>query len=125
MEDLSCSFCGKSRRDVRKLISGPKVFICDECVNLCNEIIAREDQKPGHNFPKPKEIYEELNDYIIGQSKAKKVLSVAVYNHYKRLGANQRASDVEISKGNILMIGPPDSGKTVSGGLSRYPAWDR
>jgi len=113
MDDLSCSFCGKSRREVRKLISGPKVFICDECVNLCNEIIAREDGAPGQRFPKPKEIYEDLKEYIIGQSRAKKVLSVAVYNHYKRLGSSQRAADVEVSKGNILMIGPTGVGKTL------------
>jgi ATP-dependent Clp protease ATP-binding subunit ClpX len=113
MDDLSCSFCGKSRREVRKLISGPKVFICDECVNLCNEIIAREDGTPGRRFPKPKEIYEELKEYIIGQNRAKKVLSVAVYNHYKRLGAHQRSAEVEVSKGNILMIGPTGVGKTL------------
>jgi len=113
MDDLSCSFCGKSRREVRKLISGPKVFICDECVNLCNEIIAREDGAPGHRFPKPKEIYTELEEYIIGQSRAKKVLAVAVYNHYKRLGASQRTADVEVSKGNILLIGPTGVGKTL------------
>ncbi len=114
MDDLSCSFCGKSRREVRKLISGPKVFICDECVALCNEIIAREDASPGKSFPKPKEIYKELNEYIIGQDRAKKVLSVAVYNHYKRLGSStQRSSDVEVSKGNILMIGPTGVGKTL------------
>lgn len=113
MDDLSCSFCGKSRREVRKLISGPKVFICDECVNLCNEIIAREDGAPGGRFPKPKEIYEDLKEYIIGQNRAKKVLSVAVYNHYKRLGSSQRAADVEVSKGNILMIGPTGVGKTL------------
>ena len=113
MDDLSCSFCGKSRREVRKLISGPKVFICDECVNLCNEIIAREDGTPGQRFPKPKEIYEELQEYIVGQNRAKKVLSVAVYNHYKRLGASQRSADIEVSKGNILMIGPTGVGKTL------------
>ncbi len=113
MDDLSCSFCGKSRREVRKLISGPKVFICDECVNLCNEIIAREDGAPGRRFPKPREIYEELKEYIIGQNRAKKVLSVAVYNHYKRLGAAQRSAEVEVSKGNILMIGPTGVGKTL------------
>jgi ATP-dependent Clp protease ATP-binding subunit ClpX len=114
MDDLSCSFCGKSRREVRKLISGPKVFICDECVALCNEIIAREDAAPGRSFPKPKEIYKELHEYIIGQARAKKVLSVAVYNHYKRLGSTkQRSTDVEVSKGNILMIGPTGVGKTL------------
>ncbi len=113
MDDLSCSFCGKSRREVRKLISGPKVFICDECVNLCNEIIAREDGEPGRRFPKPREIYEELKEYIIGQNRAKKVLAVAVYNHYKRLGSRQHSSDIEVSKGNILMIGPTGVGKTL------------
>ncbi|MDY0000501.1 MAG: ATP-dependent Clp protease ATP-binding subunit ClpX [Polyangia bacterium] len=114
MDNLSCSFCGKNRREVRKLISGPKVFICDECVSLCNEIIAREDASPGQSFPKPKEIFKELDEYIIGQGRAKKVLSVAVYNHYKRLGfAKQRSSDVDVSKGNILMIGPTGVGKTL------------
>lgn len=114
MDDLSCSFCGKSRREVRKLISGPKVFICDECVSLCNEIIAREDATPERSFPKPKEIFTELDGYIIGQESAKKVMSVAVYNHYKRLGFSERRSgEVEVSKGNILMIGPTGVGKTL------------
>jgi len=114
MDDLSCSFCGKRRKEVRKLISGPKVFICDECVSLCNEIIAREDAAPGSSFPKPKEIYQDLDAYIIGQARAKKALSVAVYNHYKRLSfAKQRSADVEVSKGNILMIGPTGVGKTL------------
>lgn len=114
MDDLSCSFCGKRRKEVRKLISGPKVFICDECVSLCNEIIAREDATPGQSFPKPKEIYQDLDAYIVGQARAKKALSVAVYNHYKRLSfANQRAAEVEVSKGNILMIGPTGVGKTL------------
>jgi len=113
MDDLSCSFCGKSRADVRKLISGPKVYICDECVNLCNEIIAREDAAPGHGWPKPLEIYQDLQSYVIGQHRAKKVLAVAVYNHYKRLASSQRASEVEVAKGNILLIGPTGVGKTL------------
>jgi ATP-dependent Clp protease ATP-binding subunit ClpX len=113
MDELACSFCGKSRADVRKLISGPKVYICDECVNLCNEIIAREDATPGHGWPKPLDIYQDLHEYVIGQHRAKKVLSVAVYNHYKRLASSQRAGDVEVTKGNILMIGPTGVGKTL------------
>jgi ATP-dependent Clp protease ATP-binding subunit ClpX len=113
MDELACSFCGKSRADVRKLISGPKVYICDECVSLCNEIIAREDATPGHGWPKPLDIFQDLHEYVIGQNRAKKVLSVAVYNHYKRLASSQRSSDVEVTKGNILLIGPTGVGKTL------------
>jgi ATP-dependent Clp protease ATP-binding subunit ClpX len=113
MDDLSCSFCGKRRADVRKLISGPKVFICDECVSLCNEIIARDEDTPGHSYPKPLDVFNELQEYIIGQQWAKKVLAVAVYNHYKRLATSQRPGEVEVSKGNILMIGPTGVGKTL------------
>ncbi len=113
MEDLRCSFCGKSRQDVRKLISGPKVFVCDECVDLCNEIIAKEDETFERSYPKPLEIYEELNKYVVGQLDAKKTLSVAVYNHYKRISSTSRPGDVELVKGNIVMLGPTGSGKTL------------
>lgn len=113
MEDLRCSFCGKSRQDVRKLISGPKVFVCDECVTLCNEIIAKEEESFERSYPKPLEIYEELNKYIIGQFDAKKTLAVAVYNHYKRINSTTRPGDVELAKGNIVMLGPTGAGKTL------------
>ncbi len=114
---LYCSFCGKSQHEVRKLIAGPSVFICDECVELCNDIIREEMQEKaaagGSKLPKPKEINEVLDEYVIGQERAKKVLSVAVYNHYKRLEVRQQKSDVELSKSNILLIGPTGSGKTL------------
>jgi ATP-dependent Clp protease ATP-binding subunit ClpX len=114
---LYCSFCGKSQHEVRKLIAGPSVFVCDECVELCNDIIREEMQEGGAagsaSLPKPKEIYELLDQYVIGQAQAKKVLSVAVYNHYKRLGAGKKQDEVEISKSNVLLIGPTGSGKTL------------
>ncbi|MCY4050069.1 MAG: ATP-dependent Clp protease ATP-binding subunit ClpX [Gammaproteobacteria bacterium] len=119
---LHCTFCGKSQRDVKKLIAGPSVYICDECVKLCNSIIREEDvqnngKEPfgGHlkSFPRPKEIHKILDDYVIGQESAKKLLSVAVYNHYKRIENEQESEDVEISKSNILLIGPTGSGKTL------------
>jgi ATP-dependent Clp protease ATP-binding subunit ClpX len=114
---LYCSFCGKSQHEVRKLIAGPSVFVCDECVELCNDIIREEMQEGGAAggaaLPKPKEIYELLDQYVIGQAQAKKVLSVAVYNHYKRLGASNKQDEVEISKSNVLLIGPTGSGKTL------------
>ena len=118
---LKCSFCGKSQKQVKKLIAGPGVYICDECIDLCNEIIEEElsdstDVSFGE-LPKPREIYEFLDNYVIGQDVAKKALSVAVYNHYKRVqaGANQRGRDdsVELAKSNILLLGPTGSGKTL------------
>jgi ATP-dependent Clp protease ATP-binding subunit ClpX len=113
MDDFHCSFCGKRRREVRKLISGPRVFICDECVALCNDIIAKEEAAERPRYPRPREIYEELNKYVIGQDRAKKALSVSVYNHYKRISQHGKASEVEIQKGNILLIGPTGCGKTL------------
>jgi len=116
---LYCSFCGKSQNEVRKLIAGPSVFICDECVDLCNDIIREEaDAETGEtnseqSTPSPQEIHAILDDYVIGQSDAKKVLSVAVYNHYKRIFNEDNSDDVELSKSNILLIGPTGSGKTL------------
>jgi len=114
---LYCSFCGKSQHEVRKLIAGPSVFICDECVELCNDII-REEMQEGmgeatSRLPKPRELNDSLDQFVIGQEQAKKVLSVAVYNHYKRLEASDAKEDIEISKSNILLIGPTGSGKTL------------
>src|SRR5210317_1844506 len=108
---LYCSFCGKSQHEVRKLIAGPSVFVCDECVELCNDIIREEVQEQTHSvtgnkLPTPHEIKDILDEYVIGQDRAKKVLSVAVYNHYKRLETKQKKDDVELAKSNILLIGP-------------------
>jgi len=114
---LYCSFCGKSQHEVRKLIAGPSVFICDECVELCNDIIREEmneaSAKAASKLPKPQEIKDSLDQYVIGQERAKEVLSVAVYNHYKRLEGTSTKDAVEISKSNILLIGPTGSGKTL------------
>ena len=115
---LYCSFCGKSQHEVRKLIAGPSVFICDECVELCNDIIWEEIQEraisgAASSLPTPREINEILNEYVIGQDIAKKILSVAVYNHYKRLDQGVKKSDVELAKSNVLLIGPTGSGKTL------------
>ena len=118
-ELLKCSFCGKSQKQVRKLFAGPGVYICDECVELCNEIIEEEladtEEVSFAELPKPSEIYEFLDCYVVGQEKAKRVLSVAVYNHYKRVRAGQKAKDedVELQKSNILMVGPTGVGKTL------------
>ena len=114
---LYCSFCGKSQHEVRKLIAGPSVYICDECVELCNDIIREELEEHGardrEKLPKPQEIHEFLNEFVIGQEHAKKVLSVAVYNHYKRLEPSRAEDAVELTKSNILLIGPTGSGKTL------------
>ena len=114
---LYCSFCGKSQHEVRKLIAGPSVFICDECVELCNDIIREELEEKAASartdLPKPAEILDILNQYVIGQTRAKKVLAVAVYNHYKRLETRGRSEEVELAKSNILLVGPTGSGKTL------------
>jgi ATP-dependent Clp protease ATP-binding subunit ClpX len=114
---LYCSFCGKSQHEVRKLIAGPSVFICDECVELCNDIIREEleekAQSARSSLPKPKEILEVLDQYVIGQKRAKRTLAVAVYNHYKRIESRQKNDDVELAKSNILLVGPTGSGKTL------------
>ncbi len=115
---LKCSFCGKSQKQVKKLIAGPGVYICDECIDLCNEIIEEELAEPVElgfeELPKPKEIYSFLNDYVVGQEAAKKTLSVAVYNHYKRVQVGAASGDdVELQKSNILLLGPTGSGKTL------------
>ena len=115
---LYCSFCGKSQHEVRKLIAGPSVFVCDECVDLCNDIIreevqGKESQSKQRKLPIPAEIKDTLDQYVIGQEGAKKVLSVAVYNHYKRLNYEKSAEDVELGKSNILMVGPTGTGKTL------------
>ncbi|MEH7451887.1 ATP-dependent protease ATP-binding subunit ClpX [Gottfriedia acidiceleris] len=114
---LKCSFCGKSQSQVRKLVAGPGVYICDECIELCTEIVqeelAKEEEVEFKDVPKPKEICEILDEYVIGQDNAKKALSVAVYNHYKRINSNSKIDEVELSKSNIAMIGPTGSGKTL------------
>ncbi len=117
-EQLLCSFCGKSQRQVKKLIAGPGVYICDECIDLCNEIIDEELTTPPNfdiqSLPKPREIYEVLNDYVVGQEQAKRTLSVAVYNHYKRVQMMQTEDqDIELQKSNILLLGPTGCGKTL------------
>ena len=121
---LFCSFCGKNQNEVRRLIAGPSVYICDECVDLCNDIITEESQAPDEqetsgSLPVPTEIKTTLDEYVIGQERAKKILSVAVYNHYKRLQASKTQSEIELGKSNILLIGPTGSGKTL---LAETPA---
>jgi ATP-dependent Clp protease ATP-binding subunit ClpX len=116
--NLSCSFCGKSQREVKKLIAGPTVYICDECIELCNDIIAEEYGQeeaaaPSSRVPKPREIKTALDDYVIGQEQAKKVLSVAVHNHYRRIESQTFVGDVELQKANILLLGPTGCGKTL------------
>ncbi len=116
--DLSCSFCGKSQKDVKKLIAGPSVYICDECVELCNGIITEEYEREDYYasralVPKPKEIKAHLDEYVIGQEAAKKILSVAVHNHYKRIDSRRGHDEVELQKSNILMLGPTGTGKTL------------
>ena len=121
MSELRCSFCGKSQKEVKKLIAGPSAYICDECVSLCNEILEeeneQEEEQPLHSFhvPKPKEIYTTLDEYVIGQETAKKILAVAVYNHYKRIHAPKKGNNdpVELAKSNILLVGPTGVGKTL------------
>lgn len=114
---LKCSFCGKTQEQVRKLVAGPGVYICDECIELCTEIVEEElgteEEVEFKDVPKPKEINEILDEYVIGQDQAKKSLAVAVYNHYKRINSNSKIDDVELSKSNIAMIGPTGSGKTL------------
>ena len=116
---LKCSFCGKTQKQVKKLIAGPGVYICDECIDLCNEIILDELSESSslglQELPKPQEIYEFLDQYVIGQERAKKSLSVAVYNHYKRVqsGESKREDAIELAKSNILVLGPTGSGKTL------------
>jgi len=113
VDDIRCSFCGKRRSEVRKLISGPNVYVCDECVALCNEII-EQDESPAHRqYPRPQEILDELDRYVIGQDGAKRALAVAVYNHYKRISYKGKPGDVELAKGNILLLGPSGCGKTL------------
>ena len=116
-ENYRCSFCGKGQEDVKKLIAGPSVYICDECIELCNEIMVEEwAQEKGENFQhllKPKEIYNHLDQYIINQERCKKILSVAVHNHFKRIDSNLEMDDVELQKSNVLLVGPTGSGKTL------------
>ncbi|MBZ0252085.1 MAG: AAA family ATPase, partial [Candidatus Methylomirabilis sp.] len=116
--NLVCSFCGKRQFEVRKLIAGPTVYICDECIELCNDIISEETsqeetRQSRSEVPKPRTIKDYLDQYVIGQEKAKKVLAVAVHNHYKRLQSNVGSGDVELQKSNILLVGPTGSGKTL------------
>ena len=115
--NLKCSFCGKPQEQVRKLVAGPGVYICDECIELCSEIVVEElgveEEIEFKDIPKPKEILNILDEYVIGQERAKKALAVAVYNHYKRINSNAKIDDVELSKSNIVLIGPTGSGKTL------------
>src|SRR3989304_9799669 len=116
-EQLKCSFCGKSQRQVRKLIAGPGVYICDECIDLCNEIIDEELTAPTQldldNLPRPRDIYAVLNDYVVSQEEAKRTLAAAAYNHYKRVRMGQEDGEGELQKSNILLLGPTGCGKTL------------
>jgi len=117
-KQLKCSFCGKTQEQVKRLVAGPGVYICDECIELCSEIIEEEFEETKfdgelNEIPKPKDIKEILDQYVIGQEAAKKSLAVAVYNHYKRVNSDIKAGDVELQKSNIVMIGPTGSGKTL------------
>ncbi|MER1999939.1 MAG: ATP-dependent protease ATP-binding subunit ClpX, partial [Lysinibacillus sp.] len=115
--NLKCSFCGKPQEQVRKLVAGPGVYICDECIELCSEIVVEElgveEEIELKDIPKPKDILSILDEYVIGQERAKKALAVAVYNHYKRINSNSKIDEVELSKSNIVLIGPTGSGKTL------------
>ncbi|CAG0960670.1 ATP-dependent Clp protease ATP-binding subunit ClpX [Myxococcaceae bacterium] len=116
--NLSCSFCGKSQKEVKKLIAGPTVYICDECIELCNDIIAEEYGREEvtartSRVPKPREIKKVLDEYVVGQERAKKILSVAVHNHYRRVESQSFVGDVELQKSNILLLGPTGTGKTL------------
>ena len=116
--NLSCSFCGKSQKEVKKLIAGPSVYICDECISLCNDILAEEVQKQertdgSEDIPKPRDIRDILDEYVVGQDWAKKIIAVAVYNHYKRINAEKAVDEPELQKSNIMLIGPTGSGKTL------------
>src|SRR5512141_3054960 len=117
-QTLSCSFCGKSQKEVKKLIAGPTVYICDECIGLCNDIIAEEiageeKREQTLRIPRPSEIKTILDEYVVGQERAKKTLAVAVHNHYKRIESRVSIDDVELQKSNILLLGPTGSGKTL------------
>lgn len=117
-KEVRCSFCGKDSSQVERMIAGPDAYICNECVDLCHEIISEEQRMHAHDYhdfdlSKPKEIKDFLDRYVVGQDDAKKILSVAVYNHYKRIKSNEKDSDVELQKSNILMLGPTGSGKTL------------
>ncbi|MBW2552685.1 MAG: AAA family ATPase, partial [Deltaproteobacteria bacterium] len=116
--NLFCSFCGKNQDEVRKLIAGPSVYICDECIELCNDIIAEENEREAisrrkSTIPKPCEIKEALDEYVIGQERAKRILSVAVHNHYKRIDSSINLDGIELQKSNILLVGPTGTGKTL------------
>jgi len=117
-KQLKCSFCGKTQEQVKRLVAGPGVYICDECIELCSEIIEEEFEETRadaelNDIPKPSEIKEILDQYVVGQDTAKKALAVAVYNHYKRINSDVKGSDVELQKSNIVMLGPTGSGKTL------------
>src|SRR5260370_20642691 len=112
MEEFHCSFCGKQRREVRKLISGPRVFICDQCVTLCNDILAKEEASERPKYPPPRAIVEELDRYVVGQKDAKRALSVAVYNHYKQIRLRGKQTDVELHEHNLFRIEPTGSWQT-------------